>query len=271
MKKVFFSWSAASKPNLDYLLGCLQAAAANVGEYEVVMAVRDPQKPEAAEETLKAINECQVFIADVTAESHPFQERRLYDQNVLYEIGYAARAHGPGAIRLVANSASTDQAHLPFSLQKHRLLLTRFDVANQEGLMRLFVDLLVRHEEAHLGPHPYIYLTNLTYSPVSGMKVNVRNGEDTLYYLESIELGGTKGTVNRSLRPHAITNDLHVDGLLQPPYSDPLDIFSFIVFQPGNQGGKYKVYQKVTMHRTDLDEYAIESFDGKPLRVERVS
>lgn len=252
-------------------MGCLQAAAANVGEYEVVLSVRDPNQPDAAESTLKNINECEVFIADVSAEVHPFQERRLYDQNMLYEVGYAARAHGPGAIRLVANSTTTDQAHLPFGLQKHRLLLTRFDAANQEGLMRLLVDLLVRHEEAHLGPHPYIYLTGLTYSPVSGMKVNLRNGEDTLYYLESVELGGTKGTVNRSLRPHAITNDLHVDGLLMPPYSDPIDVFSFIVFQPGSQGGKYKVYQKVNMKRTELDQYTIESFDTKPLRVERVS
>jgi hypothetical protein len=272
MKKVFFSWSAASKPNTDYLMSCLQAAVGNVGEYEVVLAARDPKQADAAEFTLKSINDCDVFIADVSAEVHAFQERKMYDENVLYEVGYAARAHGPGSIRLVANANTTDHEHLPFELQKHRILLTHFDAVNQEGLMKLFVDVLVKHEEAHTGPHPYIYLTGIAYSPVDGLKVNVRNGEDEVFYLESIEIAGSKGTVNRSLRPHAITSDLHVEGLLSPPYSDPIDVFSFIVFQPGNQGGKYKVYQKITMKPSDsLGQYAIESFDTKPLRVERVS
>jgi hypothetical protein len=258
MKKVFFSWSGASKPNTDYLMSCLQAAVGNVGEYEVVLAARDPKQADAAEFTLKNINDCDVFIADVSAEVHAFQERKMYDENVLYEVGYAAR---------------TDHEHLPFELQKHRILLTHFDAVNQEGLMKLFVDVLVRHEEAHTGPHPYIYLTSLSFSPVDGLKANVRNGEDELFYLESIEIAGSKGTVNRSLRPHAITSDLHIEGMLSPPYSDPIDVFSFLAFQPGNQGGKYKVYQKITMKPTsaELGQYTIESFDTKPLRVERVS
>ncbi len=67
------------------------------------------------------IDNCDVFIADMTFIGE-YTNRKLVNQNVMYELGYTIGKHGDGRVIMLFNADSGEIKDLPFDISHRRVL-----------------------------------------------------------------------------------------------------------------------------------------------------
>ena len=125
--KIFYSWQSDinRKVNKSFIFAALKEAAKNLkteGGYEIEIdqATRgEPGTPDIPSTILKKIDECTIFIADITLINEKSAERRTPNPNVLIELGYAIKKHGFEKIITIFNNEYGRPEELPFDI-KHR-------------------------------------------------------------------------------------------------------------------------------------------------------
>lgn len=147
---VFFSWQSdtPSKSGREYLYAALAEAIASIPE--------DPQlvlRPELDHDThgvpgaplvvsaiLQKIDECSVFVADVSLtyeRRRPAAERHAPNPNVLLELGYALKRLGHARVLLLLNVEFGSPEELPFDLRGNRVIpYQHYQKADQDQLVR---------------------------------------------------------------------------------------------------------------------------------------
>jgi len=89
-------------------------------DIEIDQATRDePGTPDIPDNILKKIDECSIFVADITFINEKSAKRRIPNPNVLIELGYAVKKHGFEKIIVIFNSEFGKPEELPFDI-KHR-------------------------------------------------------------------------------------------------------------------------------------------------------
>jgi hypothetical protein len=133
MKRVvFYSWQSdlPNAANRGFILTALEIAAEKIAadksvEVEPVID-RDTQgvsgSPDISTTIFAKIATADVFVADVSIIAKPRKGRPTPNPNVMIELGYALRAHGPDKILMVFNEAYGRIADLPFDLKMRRTI-----------------------------------------------------------------------------------------------------------------------------------------------------
>lgn len=147
--KVFYSWQSdlPSKTNRGLIEDALQRAAKRTYEDQSVeiypVIDRDtkgvPGAPDIAATILRKIDECSVFVADVSIVSGSSTGRPCPNPNVLIELGYALKTLGPERVILVLNKTSGRVEDLPFDLHGKRVTIYEMEASEAPGRHREFL------------------------------------------------------------------------------------------------------------------------------------
>lgn len=125
--KIFYSWQSDidGSVNRYFILEALKNAVKNLkskGDFdiEIDQATRDePGTPDIPETILKKIDECSIFVADISFINGKSAKRRTPNPNVLIELGYAVKKHGFEKIIAIFNCEFGKPEKLPFDI-RHR-------------------------------------------------------------------------------------------------------------------------------------------------------
>lgn len=136
--RVFYSWQddIDSRLNRSFIKNCLDSTLAELNKkVEIDEAVRPqieldhdtkgiPGIPDIANTILHKISVADIFITDLTFvaeyQNHKDTTKKVSNQNVMFEFGFAFNALGPGKIICLFNEAFGHPHDLPFDLQHRR-------------------------------------------------------------------------------------------------------------------------------------------------------
>ncbi len=130
--KVFYSWQS----DIDSAIGqnairsCINSSFAKIQEnnteHKLYLdeATRDcTGSPDIVEKIFQKIQECDIYIADITTISESSQKRKTPNPNVLIELGFAIKSIGWDRILLLFNKNSACfPDDLPFDIDKNRCI-----------------------------------------------------------------------------------------------------------------------------------------------------
>lgn len=128
---LFYSWQSDHSKTRSYIEGALKRALSNLAsDLNVEDAPRldkDTQGEVGAVSitaTIKRkIAQSKIFLADVSlVDKGAKTSKKLANQNVMFELGYAYGKKGENAIMLVANADLSDAKELPFDIAQNRVI-----------------------------------------------------------------------------------------------------------------------------------------------------
>lgn len=127
---LFYSWQSDDPKTRNYIEKSLKKALANVAKD---MNVEDA--PRLDKDTLgevgavsisatikRKINESKIFAADVSLIDAGKKGKKLTNQNVMFELGYAFGKKTEQAVMMIANSDLGDASELPFDIAQNRII-----------------------------------------------------------------------------------------------------------------------------------------------------
>ncbi len=141
MGTLFYSWQSdtPSKTNRSFIKNAIEKTIRNISKnVEMEEAIRldqdtqgVPGTPEIANTILHKIDECDIFLCDLTIVARTTDRNQVPNPNVLIELGYAMKAIGAARIIAVMNEAyGTAADGLPFDLQ-HRRWPIRYSLSTE--------------------------------------------------------------------------------------------------------------------------------------------
>ena len=140
---VFYAWQAQrpGKCNRNLIEDALERAFKELAqdkEEPVEFALdQDAQgisgAPEISTTILQKIDDCSIFVADVTPVGSLINGKATSNPNVLFELGYAWHKLGESRVILVLNEAFGSPEDLPFDISKRSLVLYRRDPDASDG------------------------------------------------------------------------------------------------------------------------------------------
>lgn len=127
---VFYSWQSDNSKTRSYVENALKKAVGSIADNPSIEAApridKDTQDVAGAVHIVdtikKKIDECGVFLADVSLVDSASSGRAIVNQNVMFELGYAIGKHSESRVIMVANSDLGDIKNLPFDISHHRVI-----------------------------------------------------------------------------------------------------------------------------------------------------
>lgn len=129
---IFYSWQSDIKAaaNRTFIEDALELAVKHLqSENKITVEPvidRDtksiPGSPDISSTILKKIDNCQIFVGDVTVINSKTTERPTPNPNVLIELGYAMKALGSQRIILIQNTYFGGIELLPFDIRQRRII-----------------------------------------------------------------------------------------------------------------------------------------------------
>lgn len=114
----------------------------------------------------KKIIDCDIFIADVSIIGEA-NDKKIVNQNVMFELGYAIAEHGSDNVILLANLDLGKVGDLPFDIAHRRIL--GFSMADDVAKKKFYVDL----RDTILAHLEYIENKPNTVTDNSGNKIEI--------------------------------------------------------------------------------------------------
>jgi hypothetical protein len=138
---IFFSWQSdtESKYNRSYIKGLLNDFAASISDcsIEIKESVGDSAgSPNIVDKVISEIDNCNIFVCDVTPIT-TYNNKKLPNPNVLFELGYAVCHLGWERIICIANESYGAISDMPFDIRQNRISKYKF---NEEGRNKLELD-----------------------------------------------------------------------------------------------------------------------------------
>jgi hypothetical protein len=145
--KVFYSWQSDTDQKInryfiqDALLKIAKDfAKENILNIEIDQATRDePGSPNIPATIFKKIDECVIFVADISFINEFDAKRRTPNPNVLIELGYAIKNHGYEKTILIFNNKFGKPEELPFDIRQHRILQYNYDGNKRDVAMDVLI------------------------------------------------------------------------------------------------------------------------------------
>ena len=127
---IFYSWQSENKTIKNYitdtLAGVVNYINDNSGKEFTVEVDKDTAKKLGSPNIPKTIEEkidsCDIYIADMSIVGE-IKQKKLINQNVMYETGYAIARKGDSHCILLQNSDDCIPNELPFDIAQRRLLI----------------------------------------------------------------------------------------------------------------------------------------------------
>lgn len=266
-KTIFYSWQNTVKPNKNYIHEALEKAIKEQPNFSIDYATRNVKgSPDINETILKKIEDCDIFLADVSIINSSSTYKKTPNPNVMYELGYAASVKGYENIILVANNNTTDPKELPFDIVTKAIAFSKFDKPSMQKFVKMLQDELAIHvpEAKTQDPldHPYIFISGSRIQKPDGpFNVNIYNDEIDSYHLDSVELNGSDYKVDRSLDPKATTNNVNLPNVPVPPYDNRVGM---IVLNVSRGSKQYKIKQNINVIDMAIDKFDIGGWEQKP-------
>ena len=143
MSTIFYSWQSDRPPSIcrsfikDALESAIKTVSLELALEEAIRLDQDtagvPGSPGIAESILKKIDDCAMFVADLTAVTTNDEREKAPNPNVLIEYGYALKVVGVNRIIGVMNEAyGVADETLPFDL-KHRRWPIRYRLSPDDS------------------------------------------------------------------------------------------------------------------------------------------
>ena len=130
-RTVFYAWQSdcPSGTNRGFIREALDRAVKRLNEDDFEIEVDEGTAgvagmPDISNEILKKIDQCSVFVADVTLVGRADEAdstKRLSNPSVMYELGYARKAHGEKQLVALVNTAFGRVEDLPFDIKNARV------------------------------------------------------------------------------------------------------------------------------------------------------
>lgn len=138
---IFFSWQSdtESKYNRSYIKGLLNDFAASIPDcsIEIKESVGDSAgSPNIVDKVISEIDNCNIFVCDVTPIT-TYNNKKLPNPNVLFELGYAVCHLGWERIICIANESYGAISDMPFDIRQNRISKYKY---NEEGINKLELD-----------------------------------------------------------------------------------------------------------------------------------
>jgi hypothetical protein len=138
---IFFSWQSdtESKYNRSYIKGLLNDFAASISDcsIEIKESVGDSAgSPNIVDKVISEIDNCNIFVCDVTPIT-TYNNKKLPNPNVLFELGYAVCHLGWERIICIANESYGAISDMPFDIRQNRISKYKY---NEEGRNKLELD-----------------------------------------------------------------------------------------------------------------------------------
>jgi len=135
---IFYSWQSDHRNTKNFIDRALSSAIKDLaGNSRLDKAPRldkDTQgtvgSPNIVSTIKDKINNCGIFVADVSIVDESKLGRKLVNQNVMFELGYAIAKHSELNVVMLLNSDLGDPKDLPFDISHHRVL--QFSVENDD-------------------------------------------------------------------------------------------------------------------------------------------
>lgn len=128
---IFYSWQSDLPGTLNhyFIQDCIEEAIVGLSSMEAKLLPcvdRDTQgelgAPDIADTILRKIDNCDMFIADISIVARSAKTRPTSNPNVLFELGYAVSRLGWDRVTNVVNLGSGKVEELPFDLRKRRVV-----------------------------------------------------------------------------------------------------------------------------------------------------
>ena len=155
---LFYSWQSDHSKTRNYIEGALKKALSNIStDINVEDAPRldkDTQGEVGAVSITATIKrkivQSKIFLADISLIDKGVTGKKLSNQNVMFELGYAYGKKGESAIMLVANADLGDAKELPFDIAQNRVIFCSPSkdpkaqklIPNLEGAIRAHLGLI---------------------------------------------------------------------------------------------------------------------------------
>lgn len=130
-RTVFYAWQSdcPSGTNRGFIRKALKKAVGRLNDDGYDVAVDEGTEgvagmPDISNEILKKIDQCAVFVADVTlvgTVDKTGSDKRLSNPSVMYELGYARKVLGENRLVPLANTALGPVEDLPFDIRHSRV------------------------------------------------------------------------------------------------------------------------------------------------------
>ena len=135
---IFYSWQSDHKNTKNFIDKALSGAIKDLsGDSTLDKSPRldkDTQgtvgSPSIVSTIKSKIDNCGIFVADVSIVNESKTSRKLVNQNVMFELGYAIAKHSEQNIVMLFNSDLGDPRDLPFDISHHRVL--QFSIENDD-------------------------------------------------------------------------------------------------------------------------------------------
>lgn len=133
--KIFYSWQSDIDENINryFIFSALKEAKKIIEnetgfDIEIDQATRNiPGTPDITETIYKKIDECSIFLADITLINDKTAQKRTPNPNVLIELGYAIRKPGFEKIILIFNNEFGIPKELPFDINHRRPMQYKYN------------------------------------------------------------------------------------------------------------------------------------------------
>lgn len=129
--KIFYSWQSdlPNSTNRTFIQTALERAAQSIRNDPAIavepVVDRDtagvPGSPDIADAIFEKIDNCQIFVCDVSIINPDDGQRPTPNPNVLLELGFALKRLGWPYIIMIFNSVRSPVEHLPFDLRTKRV------------------------------------------------------------------------------------------------------------------------------------------------------
>lgn len=127
---IFYSWQSDNSKTRSYVERALKKAVESITDDPSIESApridKDTQDVAGAVHIVdtikKKIDECGIFLADVSLVDNAASGRAIVNQNVMFELGYAIGKHSESRVIMVANTDLGDVKNLPFDISHHRVI-----------------------------------------------------------------------------------------------------------------------------------------------------
>jgi hypothetical protein len=221
ISKVFYSWQSdlPEATNFDFIESSLRIATRSIRDDDSISVEpvidRDtagvPGAPDIAATIFEKIEESDVFVCDVSIINAGAGGRPTSNPNVLIELGYALKTHGPERIILVMNRAFGSPELLPFDLRMKRVVT--YELAADANNLRETAEMLSKGLEDNLR----LVLSRMSFDEEQEPESEIPRPEAVI---EAVE-GGRPGS-SRLLRSFLETSG-HQIMEMTPEFPDDLE------------------------------------------------
>lgn len=132
MMNIFFSWQSdlSKKNNKNFIEDCIKSAIKDLnGKNKYLNTFKldkdtagEPGNPNIVDVILEKIDNCKIFICDVSIINADYTGKKMPNPNVIFELGYAIKALGWEKIICIVNEEFGKIDKLPFDISHKRLV-----------------------------------------------------------------------------------------------------------------------------------------------------